>query len=63
MDIEFLIGDLVNKVLSTSDKNQIEQIIRENVAHIIKISHKIGFLDGKDEVLDDMIESLGKHGL
>ena len=63
MDLDFMVDKAVNNILSVSGKSKTTQVIRDEFEQVIKLARQIGYLEGKEEMLDNLSQSLGKHGI
>ena len=62
MDLNFMVDKAVNNILSVSGKSKTTQVIRDEFEQVIKLARQIGYLGGKEEMLDNLSQSLGKYG-
>ena len=62
MDLDFMVDNAVNNILSVSGKSKTTQVIKDEFEQVIKLARQIGYLGGKEEMLDKLPQSLGKHG-
>ena len=63
MDLDFMVDNAVNNILSVSGKSKTTQVIKDEFEQVIKLARQIGYLGGKEEMLDNLSQSLGKHGI
>ena len=62
MDLDFMVDKAVNNILSVSGKSKTTQVIKDEFEQVIKLARQIGYLEGKEEMLDNLSQSLGKYG-
>lgn len=63
MDLDFMVDKAVNNILSVSGKSKTTQVIRDEFEQVIKLARQIGYLEGKEDELSSLSQSLGKHGI
>ena len=63
MDLDFMVDKAVNNILSVSGKSKTTQVIKDEFEQVIKLARQIGYFGGKEEMLDKLSQSLGKHGI
>lgn len=63
MDLELVIKETIRNVLAVSGDNAMSYIIKDDIKSLARIARQIGYLEGKEEVLDNLSQSLGKHGI
>ena len=62
MDLDFMVDKAVNNILSVSGKSKTTQVIKDEFEQVIKLARQIGYLEGKEDMLDNLSQSLGKYG-
>ena len=62
MYLDFMVDKAVNNILLVSGKSKTTQVIKDEFEQVIKLARQIGYLGGKEEMLDKLSQSLGKHG-
>ena len=62
MYLDFMVDKAVNNILLVSGKSKTTQVIKDEFEQVIKLARQIGYLEGKEEMLDKLSQSLGKHG-
>ena len=63
MDLDFMVDKAVNNILSVSGKSKTTQVIRDEFEQVIKLARQIGYLEGKEDELSSLSQSLGKYGI